>query len=130
MEAEKELGYSLRDHPEARIWVRDGFWERVHREFDFEEEKPMSTALKVVRDSVSAPGATPPMNLCSRFFGVVPPLRTGGHRRRHRRAAARRGPGRDRPEPPPRRLSNPGLRLRVRRSWREAAVPARRGMDR
>lgn len=26
--------------------------------------------------------------------------------------------------------SNPGLKLRVRRSWREAAVPARRGMDR
>lgn len=26
--------------------------------------------------------------------------------------------------------SNPGLRLRVRRSWREAAVPARRGTDR
>jgi uncharacterized LabA/DUF88 family protein len=38
VEAEKELGYSLRDHPEARIWVRDGFWERVHREFDFDEE--------------------------------------------------------------------------------------------
>jgi uncharacterized LabA/DUF88 family protein len=37
VEAEKELGYSLRDHPEARIWVRDGFWERVHREFDIEE---------------------------------------------------------------------------------------------
>ncbi len=38
VEAEKELGYSLRDHPEARIWVRDGFWERVHREFDYDEE--------------------------------------------------------------------------------------------
>ncbi|GAB3219528.1 NYN domain-containing protein [Glycomyces halotolerans] len=37
VEAEKELGYSLRDHPEARIWVRDGFWERVHREFDIED---------------------------------------------------------------------------------------------
>ncbi len=36
VEAEKELGYSLRDHPDARIWVRDGFWERVHREFDIE----------------------------------------------------------------------------------------------
>ncbi|MFG3339415.1 acyl-CoA carboxylase subunit epsilon [Glycomyces sp. NPDC048151] len=35
-------------------------------------------------------------------------------------------------EAPSRRAawSNPGLRLRVRRSWREAAVPARRGMDR
>ncbi|MFC4333731.1 NYN domain-containing protein [Salininema proteolyticum] len=36
VEAEKELGYSLRDHPEARIWVRDGFWERIHREFDLD----------------------------------------------------------------------------------------------
>ncbi|MEV3938993.1 acyl-CoA carboxylase subunit epsilon [Glycomyces sp. NPDC049804] len=26
--------------------------------------------------------------------------------------------------------SNPGLKLRVRRSWRDTAVPARRGMDR
>jgi len=26
--------------------------------------------------------------------------------------------------------SNPGLQLRVRRSWRDTAVPARRGMDR
>ncbi|MCD0446522.1 acyl-CoA carboxylase subunit epsilon [Glycomyces sp. A-F 0318] len=35
-------------------------------------------------------------------------------------------------EAPPRRASwsNPGLRLRVRRSWRETAVPARRGTDR
>lgn len=36
VEAEKELGYSLRDHPDARIWVRDGFWERVNREFNIE----------------------------------------------------------------------------------------------
>ncbi|WP_184786160.1 NYN domain-containing protein [Phytomonospora endophytica] len=34
VEAEKTLGYSLRDLPEARIWVRDGFWDRVYREFD------------------------------------------------------------------------------------------------
>jgi hypothetical protein len=35
-------------------------------------------------------------------------------------------------EAPSRRASwsNPGLRLRVRRSWRETAVPARRGLDR
>jgi hypothetical protein len=26
--------------------------------------------------------------------------------------------------------SNPGLQLRVRRSWRETSVPARKGMDR
>ena len=36
VEAEKELGYSLRDHPGARIWVRDGFWQRVNREFDID----------------------------------------------------------------------------------------------
>lgn len=35
-------------------------------------------------------------------------------------------------EAPSRRASwsNPGLKLRVRRSWRDTAVPARRGMDR
>ncbi|MDN3239085.1 acyl-CoA carboxylase subunit epsilon [Glycomyces tritici] len=35
-------------------------------------------------------------------------------------------------EAPSRRAawSNPGLQLRVRRSWRDTAVPARRGMDR
>ncbi|THV43132.1 acyl-CoA carboxylase subunit epsilon [Glycomyces buryatensis] len=26
--------------------------------------------------------------------------------------------------------TNPGLRLRVRRTWRDSAVPARKGMDR
>jgi hypothetical protein len=26
--------------------------------------------------------------------------------------------------------SNPGLQLRVRRSWRDTSVPARKGMDR
>jgi hypothetical protein len=26
--------------------------------------------------------------------------------------------------------SNPGLKLRVRRSWRDTSVPARKGMDR
>jgi hypothetical protein len=35
-------------------------------------------------------------------------------------------------EAPRRRASwaDPGLKLRVRRSWRDTAVPARRGMDR
>lgn len=35
-------------------------------------------------------------------------------------------------EAPGRRAAwaNPGLKLRVRRSWRDTAVPARRGMDR
>jgi uncharacterized LabA/DUF88 family protein len=33
VEAEKELRLSLRAHKEARLWLRDGFWERVHREF-------------------------------------------------------------------------------------------------
>jgi uncharacterized LabA/DUF88 family protein len=33
VEAEKELGQSLRPYQEAREWLRDAFWERVHREF-------------------------------------------------------------------------------------------------
>ncbi|WP_262403396.1 hypothetical protein [Actinomadura sp. CNU-125] len=35
IEAEKELGGSLRPYQEARTWLRDGFWERVYREFGF-----------------------------------------------------------------------------------------------
>jgi hypothetical protein len=34
IEAEKELGHSLRPYPEARVWLREGFWARVYREFD------------------------------------------------------------------------------------------------
>jgi hypothetical protein len=33
VEAEKELGLSLRAYQEAREWLRDAFWGRVHREF-------------------------------------------------------------------------------------------------
>jgi hypothetical protein len=33
VDAEKELGLSLRSYQEAREWLRDAFWERVHREF-------------------------------------------------------------------------------------------------
>ncbi len=33
VEAEKELDFSLRPYQEARTWVRDGFWDRVYREF-------------------------------------------------------------------------------------------------
>jgi uncharacterized LabA/DUF88 family protein len=33
VEAEKELGLSLRPYQEAREWLRDAFWARVHREF-------------------------------------------------------------------------------------------------
>lgn len=32
-EAEKELGLSLRAYQWARAWLRDAFWERVHRQF-------------------------------------------------------------------------------------------------
>lgn len=35
IEAEKELGHSLRPYKEARDWLREGFWARVYREFDF-----------------------------------------------------------------------------------------------
>src|SRR5215471_18099682 len=33
VDAEKELGLSLRPYQEAREWLRDAFWERVHRQF-------------------------------------------------------------------------------------------------
>ena len=33
VDAEKELGLSLRSYQEAREWLRGAFWERVHREF-------------------------------------------------------------------------------------------------
>jgi uncharacterized LabA/DUF88 family protein len=33
VEAEKDLGLSLRSYQEAREWLRDAFWTRVHREF-------------------------------------------------------------------------------------------------
>jgi uncharacterized LabA/DUF88 family protein len=33
VDAEKELGQSLRPYQEAREWLRDAFWARVHREF-------------------------------------------------------------------------------------------------
>jgi uncharacterized LabA/DUF88 family protein len=35
VDAEKELGLSLRSYQEAREWLRDAFWARVHRQFDF-----------------------------------------------------------------------------------------------
>jgi uncharacterized LabA/DUF88 family protein len=34
VDAEKELGQSLRPYQEAREWLRDAFWARVHRQFD------------------------------------------------------------------------------------------------
>ena len=33
VDAEKELGQSLRPYQEAREWLRDAFWERIRREF-------------------------------------------------------------------------------------------------
>jgi uncharacterized LabA/DUF88 family protein len=33
VDAEKELGQSLRPYQEAREWLRDAFWARVHRQF-------------------------------------------------------------------------------------------------
>ena len=33
VDAEKELGLSLRAYQEAREWLRDAFWDRVHRQF-------------------------------------------------------------------------------------------------
>jgi uncharacterized LabA/DUF88 family protein len=39
VEAEKELGLSLRPYQEAREWLRDAFWERVRREFAADYER-------------------------------------------------------------------------------------------
>ena len=41
VEAEKELRLSLRAQKEARLWLRDGFWERVHREFHCPQIAPI-----------------------------------------------------------------------------------------
>jgi len=38
VDAEKELGLSLRPYQEAREWLRDAFWARVRREFGVEPE--------------------------------------------------------------------------------------------
>jgi uncharacterized LabA/DUF88 family protein len=42
IEAERELGRSLRPYQEARTWLRDGFWERVYREFGIGVGKSVS----------------------------------------------------------------------------------------
>jgi len=42
VEAEKELGQSLRPYQEAREWLRDAFWERVHRQFGISVGKSRS----------------------------------------------------------------------------------------
>ncbi len=51
VEAEKELGLSLRAYQEAREWLRDAFWTRVHREFAV---LPGGTTV--------SPGGTTPQN--------------------------------------------------------------------
>jgi uncharacterized LabA/DUF88 family protein len=45
VDAEKELGLSLRPYQEAREWLRDAFWERVHREFGIIIGKSRSLCL-------------------------------------------------------------------------------------
>jgi len=40
VEAEKELGLSLRAYQEAREWLRDAFWGRLHREFGLVAPRP------------------------------------------------------------------------------------------
>lgn len=71
----------------------------------------MSTALKVIRGN-------PTDEELAAIVGVIAALP-------REEVSDETGPSRNRAA-----WSNPGLRLRVRRSWREAAVPARRGMDR
>jgi uncharacterized LabA/DUF88 family protein len=40
VDAEKELGQSLRPYQEAREWLRDAFWERVRRQFGIGSGRP------------------------------------------------------------------------------------------
>ncbi|HEY7433165.1 MAG TPA: NYN domain-containing protein [Streptosporangiaceae bacterium] len=40
VEAEKELGQSLRPYQEAREWLRDAFWGRIRREFGMGSGRP------------------------------------------------------------------------------------------
>jgi uncharacterized LabA/DUF88 family protein len=40
VDAEKELGLSLRPYQEAREWLRDAFWERVRRQFGIGMGRP------------------------------------------------------------------------------------------
>jgi uncharacterized LabA/DUF88 family protein len=40
VEAEKELGQSLRPYQEAREWLRDAFWSRIRREFGMGTGRP------------------------------------------------------------------------------------------
>ncbi len=40
VDAEKELGQSLRPYQEAREWLRDAFWERVRRQFGIGTGRP------------------------------------------------------------------------------------------
>jgi uncharacterized LabA/DUF88 family protein len=42
VDAEKELGLSLRAYQEAREWLRDAFWARVHRQFHISVGKSRS----------------------------------------------------------------------------------------
>jgi hypothetical protein len=40
VDAEKELGLSLRPYQEAREWLRDAFWARVRRQFGMGTGRP------------------------------------------------------------------------------------------
>jgi hypothetical protein len=40
VDAEKELGQSLRPYQEAREWLRDAFWARVRRQFGIGTGRP------------------------------------------------------------------------------------------
>ena len=40
VDAEKELGLSLRPYQEAREWLRDAFWARVRRQFGIGTGRP------------------------------------------------------------------------------------------
>ncbi len=59
VEAEKELGLSLRPYQEAREWLRDAFWERVRRQFSIGSGR-LCPATRTGRHCVWCGASLPP----------------------------------------------------------------------
>jgi len=96
VDAEKELGLSLRPYQEAREWLRDAFWERVHREFGIIIGKSRSLCQNVRWNHPLSP-------CCACCAATRPPTRWPRWSRRSSRPRSKRTPPRSssRPRPGP-----------------------------
>ena len=90
VEAEKELGLSLRPYQEAREWLRDAFWERVRRAVRHRERQvmPGERAGRALRVVSGRPTAEELAALTAVVLGPLPPA-SGPRRPRPRPATAR-----------------------------------------